>query len=86
MIPSLQRLLSTHINSRPLNNSFGNRIRSLLFEPLDYSTVVLLINEISETINKYEDRVKIKGMVVETEGNKIIIKVLLEENILEIEI
>jgi phage baseplate assembly protein W len=85
---SLKRLFLTHINSRPLNNNFGNTLKENLFEPLDFPSIVLIVSKVINIINTFEsDRVEIKNVNINADNDgKVIISVTLDIGTIEIEI
>lgn len=58
-------LLLTVPGERPFQPQLGSRLSRLLFEPLNYGIAALIKNEISDTIRKYEPRIKITELTVE---------------------
>lgn len=61
---SLKLLLLSRTGETPFFPDFGSRIFTLLFEPIDPITTLLLQHEIEATINAYEPRVRILQLVV----------------------
>ena len=59
---SLKLLLMTRAGETPFFSEFGSRIFTLLFEPIDPITTVLLQHEIQATIEAYEPRVNIRRL------------------------
>ena len=61
---SLKLLILSRAGETPFFPDFGSRIHTLLFEPLDTITSVLLQHEIQATIAAYEPRVNIRQLTV----------------------
>jgi len=61
---SLFNILHTRRGSRPLNPDFGCMIESYLFEPFDEGTGNSIGNNISNSISKWEPRVKVNSVNV----------------------
>ena len=56
---SLRNLVLTNRGERFFDNNLGSRVNSLLFESLDDITASSVRDEIENTINNYEPRVKL---------------------------
>ena len=61
---SIKLLLMSRAGETPFFPEFGSRIFTLLFEPIDLITSVLLQHEIQATIAAYEPRVRIRQLTV----------------------
>ena len=61
---SIKLLLMSRAGETPFFPEFGSRIFTLLFEPIDPITTVLLQHEIEATITAYEPRVNIRQLTV----------------------
>ena len=61
---SLKLLIMSRAGETPFFSEFGSRIFTLLFEPIDPITTVLLQHEIQATIAAYEPRVNIRQLTV----------------------
>jgi len=59
---SIKLLLMSRTGETPFFPEFGSRIFTLLFEPIDPITTVLLQHEIQATIAAYEPRVNIRQL------------------------
>ena len=59
---SLKLLIMSRAGETPFFPEFGSRIFTLLFEPIDPITTVLLQHEIQATIEAYEPRVNIRRL------------------------
>ena len=59
---SIKLLLMSRAGETPFFPEFGSRIFTLLFEPIDPITTVLLQHEIQATIEAYEPRVNIRQL------------------------
>jgi phage baseplate assembly protein W len=62
---SLKSLLATNFYERAFDPKIGSNIRKILFEPSDPITMADLRTGIRQTIENYEPRVSILGLVVE---------------------
>ena len=69
----MKNLILTAPGEKPFQPLVGSSVRDLLFEPLDAFTVDTLTDEITQTINQYEPRVKLTNVIVTPieESNKI---------------
>ena len=61
---SIKIILATTPGERIMEPNFGSRLRDLLFEQMDEITTKLIEIEIEETIEKWEDRVRINNITV----------------------
>ena len=61
---SIRNLLLTNHYERPFNPDLGSSVNALLFEPISSLTTSQLQTTITTTINNYEPRVNLKGVVV----------------------
>jgi|TARA_B100000085_G_C18470863_1_gene483006 phage baseplate assembly protein W len=70
---AVKNLILTVPGEKPFQPLVGSRVTSLLFEPLDGFTADAIQDEIINTINQYEPRVKLTDVVVTPiyEGNKV---------------
>ena len=64
VIRSLRNLLQTNHYEKPFNPNWGSNVRKLLFENMTPFVASTLSKEISNTINNYEPRVKLKTLTV----------------------
>ena len=75
---SVRNLVLTVRGDVPFNPVLGSRVNELLFEPMDQITSTALKEEITDTINNFEPRVKLQEVQVnpDYDGNQydIIIK------------
>jgi len=62
---ALKLLINTQYYEKPFNPEFGSNIRSLLFQPFSLETANRLQDEIKQTINNFEPRVKIVSILVD---------------------
>ena len=60
---SIKSLLLTRRGERPFQPDLGSGLQDLLFEPMDYGTSALIKKEITETLNRYEPRVIVTGLI-----------------------
>ena len=56
---SIVNLLLTNKGERLMNPTYGSDIRSYLFEPMDYGTANQIKNNISDTIETFEPRIRV---------------------------
>ena len=68
---SLKLLILSRAGETPFFPDFGSRIHTLLFEPLDTITSVLLQHEIQATIAAYEPRVNIRQLTVTPSSDEL---------------
>ena len=61
---SVRNLVFTGRGDVPFNPVLGSRVRELLFEPMDSITSIALKEEIEDTINNFEPRVKLEEVQV----------------------
>jgi len=80
---NIRQLILTEKGERPMQPSFGVRLRTKLFEPLDNVTLGELQNDVEKAILQYEPRIIIKSLnVLEDKTatakdlNRIIIKLV----------
>lgn len=59
---SILNLLLTNKGERFFNSDIGSSITELLFEALDYGTASLVQSYISDTLNRYEPRIRILSL------------------------
>lgn len=59
---SILNLLLTNKGERFFNSDIGASITELLFEALDYGTASLVQSYISDTLNRYEPRIRILSL------------------------
>lgn len=62
---SLKNLISTNLYERPFYPQIGSNIRNILFEPVDTITLLDLQDAIKYTIQNYEKRVRLIGVIAE---------------------
>jgi phage baseplate assembly protein W len=61
---SVKNLVLTHLQERPFNPFLGSRLGESLFELMDTSSASLISEEITETIDNFEPRVKLRNVDV----------------------
>ena len=59
---SLRNIVFTTPGEKFFNESFGSRITESLFDNIDEITASVITDEISESINRYEPRVKLNDV------------------------
>lgn len=62
---SIRNLILTVPGERPFNPDLGSQVSRLLFEPLDSITTESLREQIENTINSFEPRVKLSQVIVQ---------------------
>jgi phage baseplate assembly protein W len=67
---SVKNLLSTNLFDRPFKPSLGVNLRGMLFE-LDSADNIVIKEEISSLINKFEPRVVVQNIGVFSRGNEL---------------
>jgi phage baseplate assembly protein W len=63
---SIKSLLLTRKGERLFNSDLGTQLGDLLFEPLDFGTAAIIRDEIYSVIKKYEARIDIIDLNVDT--------------------
>ena len=61
---SVKNLVLTHLQERPFNPTLGSRIGESLFELMDVGSAAEISDEIRNTIDNYEPRVKLLNVEV----------------------
>ena len=61
---SIRNLILTTPGERPFNPELGSQVSRLLFEPIDTITTQALKEQIENTINNFEPRVRLRQVVV----------------------
>ena len=61
---SVRNLILTAPGERPFNPELGSQVSRLLFEPMDDITTEALKEQIENTINNFEPRVKLRQVIV----------------------
>ena len=64
IIRSVQYLLLTNHYERPFRPELGSHLRARLFEPMTYASTLQIKEDITETINNFESRVRITELNV----------------------
>ena len=57
---AIVNLLLTNKGERLMNPTYGSDIRSYLFEPMDYGTANQIRNNIRDTIETFEPRIRVR--------------------------
>lgn len=60
---ALKLLINTQYYEKPFNPEFGSSIRSLLFQPFGIETSSRLQDEIKQTIDNFEPRVRVQSIL-----------------------
>lgn len=83
---AVQNIIRTPVGSLEGMPDFGSRIQEILFQPIDHTTIELVKRLISEAIYKFEDRIILMSVDVQTipEFNRItaVIKYRFKDDIL----
>ena len=61
---SIRNLILTTPGERPFNPELGSQVSQLLFEPIDNITTQALKEQIENTVNNFEPRVRLRQVVV----------------------
>ena len=61
---SVRNLILTAPGERPFNPELGSQVSRLLFEPMDDITTEALKEQIENTINNFEPRVRLRQVIV----------------------
>ena len=61
---SVKNLVLTHLQARPFNPYLGSRLGESLFELMDTTSASLVSEEITQTIDSFEPRVKLRNVEV----------------------
>ena len=78
---SIKNLILTSPGEKPFQPLVGSRVSELLFEPLDPFTADSLRDEIINTINQFESRVKLQNVVLQPQWNQNALNVTIEYKI-----
>ena len=62
---SIRNLILTAPGERPFNPELGSQVSRLLFDPIDDITTEALKEQIENTINNFEPRVRLRQVVVQ---------------------
>ena len=62
---SIRNLILTAPGERPFNPELGSQVSRLLFDPIDDITTEALREQIENTINNFEPRVRLRQVVVQ---------------------
>ncbi len=63
---SVKNLLLTRKGERLFNSDLGTGLFDLLFEPLDVGTATLIREQVGYVLRKYEPRVRLNEIIVDT--------------------
>lgn len=67
VIASIRNLLMTRHYEKPFNSAIGSNIQSLLFEPITSMTSRLLEKEVTNVIENFEPRVRLRNVAVQAQ-------------------
>lgn len=79
---AIVNLLLTNKSERFFNSNLGSGVATLLFQPLDYGTAALIQNEIRNTLNTYEPRIKVISVISNPDDENNGFDVILEYEII----
>ena len=82
VINAVKNLILTNHYERPFQPDIGSNVRKLLFENLDIVTAGALEKEITQTINNFEPRVEVLGIIVSPDFDNNSFKVTLNFTII----
>jgi phage baseplate assembly protein W len=82
VINALKNLILTNHYERPFQPELGSNVRKLLFENMDMVTAGALEKEITQTINNFEPRVEVLGIIVSPDFDNNSFKVTLNFTII----
>lgn len=74
---AIKNLVMTRNYERPFDSSIGSQVSQLLFEPMDYTTTIVLGEMITQTITNHEPRVDLISVNVEPneDQNSLVINI-----------
>lgn len=74
---AIKNLVMTRNYERPFDSSIGSQVSQLLFEPMDYTTTIVLGEMITQTITNHEPRVDLISVDVEPneDQNSLVINI-----------
>jgi phage baseplate assembly protein W len=82
VINAVKNLILTNHYERPFQPELGSNVRKLLFENLDVITAAALEKEITQTLNNFEPRVTVLGIIVSPDFDNNSFNVTLQFNII----
>ncbi len=82
---SIRNLILTTPGERPFNPELGSQVSRLLFEPIDDITSDSLKEQIENTINNFEPRVRLRQVVVQPNFDNNEYDILIRYDIVGIE-
>ena len=82
---SIRNLILTTPGERPFNPELGSQVNRLLFEPIDDITSDSLKEQIENTINNFEPRVRLRQVVVQPNFDNNEYDILIRYDIVGIE-
>ena len=74
---AIKNLVLTRNYERPFDSSIGSQVSQLLFEPMDYTTTIIMSEMITQTITNHEPRVDLLAVEVQPneEKNELVINI-----------
>lgn len=67
---AIKNLVLTRNYERPFDSSIGSQVSQLLFEPMDYTTTIIMSEMITQTITNHEPRVDLLAVEVQPNEDK----------------
>lgn len=83
---SLFILFSTRPGERPTNPEFGCRVHELVWRPLDPATIFLIREAIEDAVAKYEPRIEIQDIHVDTDEKQGTIYIHLDYTVTKVNV
>ena len=83
---SIRNLIFTNRGEAPFNPVLGSRVSEMLFDPMDSITSSALKEEIEDTINNFEPRVKLSKVQVNPDYDNLQYDVIIKYHIIGIDV
>jgi uncharacterized protein len=83
---SLFILFSTRIGERVTNPEFGSRLHDLVWRPMDKATIFLIKEAVDEAVSRYEPRILIEGIQIDTDDREGTIFIHLDYTITKVNV
>ena len=71
---AVRNLVLTKISERPFNRDLGTKVKNALFENFDPITANLIEDEIRFVLNRYEQRIVLRDVVVQHDNDSSIVE------------
>lgn len=77
---SVRHLILTQFGEKPFQPEIGSRVMSLLFEPISPLSAIIMEDEIRNTIENFEPRVRVTTVLVsaEVDSNRFDIQIIFD--------